>query len=516
MRFLASKPWRIFLIAWVLYSVHFSTNVVREHYPAFSLAEHGTFRVDEYQGFHSDIFVHPNGHSVIGNQVFVSALAAIPLLIFDPVLDALEKYSKRKLANDGVHNDEYRTEKPNRVKFFKLVKERGLDLRFGAATLITSAFFMAPLTALCLVLMYRVFTLRGVRPDRATELTFLFGFATPIFFRTSHLNHNMFVMYAMFVSFALLWVRPEMSFPVPLRNRLAAGLFGGMALASDYIGLVILPLLYGYLLISRLPSASIKESFREALAFVIGTIPPILFLLYSQWAMYGNPFLPGQYWMPDQNEYTAVGIRGFAWPTPDLFIKNLFDPGYGIYTWGPILLLGLIPAIWYRNEDLIVPRRERRFIAVSFIALLIFCSANQYARLQWNSGFRYLVPIVPFTFLALADHWVRLPRSVRLPLATLALLHSWVLTVFRELSVQESWQLFLREGIQLPWLRVLRMTSSLTSAWGQGQALSILILGGTFLFIWIIWRYGARFEAQVDLVREDPVVLPTRIPSLFG
>jgi hypothetical protein len=76
--FLRSRRWRIFLIAWIVYSVHFATNVVREHYPAFSLAEHGTFRVDEYQGFHSDIFVHRDGHSVIGNQVFVSMLAAVP------------------------------------------------------------------------------------------------------------------------------------------------------------------------------------------------------------------------------------------------------------------------------------------------------------------------------------------------------------------------------------------------------------------------------------------------------
>src|SRR5262245_48759015 len=76
MTFLGSTRWRIFLIAWILYSVHFATNVVREHYPAFSIAEHGTFRVDEYQGFHPDIFVHRDGHSVIGNQVFVSVLAA--------------------------------------------------------------------------------------------------------------------------------------------------------------------------------------------------------------------------------------------------------------------------------------------------------------------------------------------------------------------------------------------------------------------------------------------------------
>src|SRR5262245_52255192 len=110
MGFLVSRPCRIFLIGWILYSVHFATNVVREHYPAFSLAEHGTFRVDEYQGFHTDIFVHRDGHSVIGNQVFVSALAAIPLFIFDPVLDRLEQYSKRKLTEGGVQNTEYRTD----------------------------------------------------------------------------------------------------------------------------------------------------------------------------------------------------------------------------------------------------------------------------------------------------------------------------------------------------------------------------------------------------------------------
>ena len=123
MRILRSRETRLFLIAWLLYAVHFATNVVREHYPAFSIVDHGTFRVDEYQGFHADIFVHRDGHSVIGNQVFVSLLAAIPLFVFDPALDAIEAYSKAKLAREGVQNAEYRIEdKPNRVRFFQLVK----------------------------------------------------------------------------------------------------------------------------------------------------------------------------------------------------------------------------------------------------------------------------------------------------------------------------------------------------------------------------------------------------------
>lgn len=499
MKWLSSRSWRIFFVAWLLYSVHFATNVVREHYPAFSLVEHGTFRVDEYQGFHSDIFVHRDGHSVIGNQVFVSVLAAIPLLVFDPVLDGLERYSKRKLAQQGVQNAEYRTDKPMRATFFRLVKERGLDLRFGAATVVTSVFFMAPITALFLVLMYRVFRVRGCRPDRATGLTFVFGFGTPVFFRTSVLNHNMFVMYAMFLSFVLLWVRPGMGHPVSTRKRLAAGLFGGITLATDYVGLVILPVLYGYLFLTRLGSASFKQSLKESLAFVVGTIPPVLFLLYSQWAMYGNPFLPAQFWMPVQNEYVQLGVRGFGWPAPDLILKNLIDPGYGMYTWGPILLLGLVPAIWYREEDVILPRRERWFVIASVLAVLLFSSANQYARLQWNSGFRYLVPLVPLVFLAVADHWIRLPRSVRVAIAIVVVLHSWVLTVFREASVQQSWGLFLHEGVQLPWLRVLRMTSSPDVAVLNGQLLPAAILGATGLVAGVIWRYGARLEAAADL-----------------
>ena len=35
-------------------------------------------------------------------------------------------------------------------------------------------------------------------------------------------------------------------------------------------------------------------------------------------------------------------------------------------------------------------------------------------RVQFNSGFRYLAPLVPFLMFALADHWIRLKPSVRL------------------------------------------------------------------------------------------------------
>jgi hypothetical protein len=494
-RLLASRRWRIFLVAWLLYSVHFATNVVREHYPAFSLVEHGTFRVDEYQGFHSDIFVHRDGHSVIGNQVLVSTLAAIPLWVFDPVLDALERHSLGKLEAGGVRHAEYRTDKPMRREFFRLVKERGLDLRFGAATAITVIFFMAPITAAFLAFFYGVLRGRGASSADATTLAFVLGFGTPLLFRATNLNHNLFVMYAMFIAFALLWVRPGGDVPIAISRRLAAGFFGGVTLATDYIGVIILPLLYGYLVLPRLRTASWRQSLRESLPMIAGSLPPIAFLCYSQWAMYGHPFLPGQHWMPDQNVYVHEGMRGFTLPDPELFLQNLFHPGFGLFVWAPILALAFVPTHSYAASSLILPRRERWFVAASVLVFLIFCSMNQYARLQWNSGFRYLVPVVPFLVLALSDHWVRLPRLAQGLLAGGAVLHSWVLTVFRE-PAHRSWSLFFEEGPQLPWYRVLGMTAAPGTPYLNTWWVPAAILAATIAVSAGLWHYGATLETR--------------------
>ena len=57
---------------------------------------------------------------------------------------------------------------------------------------------MAPLSALCVLLLYDFLATRGVACRRATALALLFGFGTPVLFRTAHLNHNMFLMQALF------------------------------------------------------------------------------------------------------------------------------------------------------------------------------------------------------------------------------------------------------------------------------------------------------------------------------
>lgn len=495
MKFLASIKVRLFIISWIIFAVHFATNIVREHYPAFSLVDHGTFNVDEYQGFHPDIFVHTNGHSVIGNNVATSVIAAIPLFIFDPVLDILERYEKRKIRRDGVKETVYRTKHANSIMLLKKTEENGLSLRFGAATVVTSVFLMAPLSALIILFMFHILYKRGLHSEQALWLSMLFGFGTPLFFRTGILNHNMFVMYAVFLAFYLLWVSPGTKYPVSLKRRLGAGFFCGLGLAFDFSGIVSLLVFYGYLVIRRLFTASLYTSIRESIPFILGSIPPVLFLLYTQWAMYGNPFYPGQYWMPDVT-YTDSGFRGFAWPTLDIFYKNLFDPSYGMYIYGPILFLGLVPAYFYNRNKLILPHPERNLVAVYFILFIIFCAANQYSRMQFNSGFRYLLPLVPLIYLSVCDHLVRLSRRWLIIIVVPVLLNSWVISMVRE-PVPESWYRFITEGFQLPWLTVLKATYPKDHPILSSFLLPIIIISITFLLIFFIWKLGKYWELKL-------------------
>ena len=51
--------WRLFFTAWIVYGLHFSTDIVREHYPALALGDHFSFTLDGYCGIHPDLFETP-------------------------------------------------------------------------------------------------------------------------------------------------------------------------------------------------------------------------------------------------------------------------------------------------------------------------------------------------------------------------------------------------------------------------------------------------------------------------
>ena len=140
-----------------------------------------------------------------------------------------------------------------------------------------------------------------------------------------------------------------------------------------------------------------------------GAAGPILLLWLYQYQSFGNPFLPGQNWMPPV-EWIDIGYQGFTSPQPELLRLLLFDYRYGLFLTCPLMLLALAAPFWNRGKRPIIPTREFMLLALAPVGLLLFCAGISYVRLQFNNGLRYLAPLLPYMFVLVASILVRLPR----------------------------------------------------------------------------------------------------------
>ena len=445
----------LFVSCWFVLTLHFATNIAREHYPAMALAEHGTLAVDEYVGLHPDIFVAPNGHAYINNNPGVSMLAAVPLFLARPALRAAAEHGRRQVAaSAGRVSADYDDPRPNRLRFYRQVRERGLDIKFGVVSVVTAAFFMAPLTAFAGVAFYDLLRARRLPPRRALFYGFLVVLGTPFFFRSGYLNHNQILGVAVFSAFVLLW-QPRQRDRRPRTARLlAAGALGGFAVLCDYSAAVPLLFLFAYAVL-RLASPparfELSPMLKGAATFAAAAAIPVAVLLAYQWAAFGSPWRPAQVLMPETT-YSGQGLRGMSWPSADLFIANLFDLRFGLLAFCPLLVLG-VPGLWVAPEPWF-SKGEKRLLATGAVGFLLFCSANQFARMQWNTGVRYLVPLVPFLMLGVVVVLERMPARIRYAIAIVAFTQAWVMSMVRE-SVPESFASVVANGPQLPWLTVL-------------------------------------------------------------
>ncbi len=203
---------RLFLTLWLVYLVHWSPFVVRELYLVISLAERGTVRVDPYVDLHPDLFTIEGRGSFLGNNPGAAFLAAAPYWLALPVIDRVAPV--RPLPPEEHHSlgEGYNEERINRLKFYRRAREMGILMRLAVGALLTSAFFMAPLTALGAVAMLRLLWRMGFTRGAALWMAVLFGLGTPVFLRAGTLSLNLLVALFTLFAFVLLW-RPEEELP---------------------------------------------------------------------------------------------------------------------------------------------------------------------------------------------------------------------------------------------------------------------------------------------------------------
>lgn len=437
---------------------------MREIYPALSLGERLSFDVSEYQGLHPDIFELPGRGTFINNNPGASILGALPYALARPGIACVSNRIQAERARSGAAPPRYDTGYENSRNFVQAAWQRGLDVKLVLAAGVMQAFLMAPLAALAAVVMFFLLLSCGVPRRASVFLTFLYAFATPVFYRTAQLNHNVLIAHAALFSFALLW-RPWAPLGLRRPRYFPAGLLAGYCLVLDYSGLFVLAALSGYALLVWRRQAPAQRAASDLARYAAGATLAVAVLLAYQWHAFGNPLTPAQALMP-ATAYSGIGVRGIGWPDPGLLWQTAFGLRFGLFTSAPLLLLALYPPAWAR-EDLRLFGKPEALLALGLtVALFLFSAANQYGWLQFNSGVRYMVPVAPFLFLVAAGVLRRLPTWIAVLIGSLTAYWSWCLAMYRDVErgygVLESIRSVTMEGPRLPWVATLERLGYLT------------------------------------------------------
>jgi hypothetical protein len=89
-------PGRVCFTCWITYTVFWTPYIVREHFPAITLAQSGTLNVQRFLGYTDDIFPSGPGRAFINNNPGASITGAIPLFILRPVLNRVETWNLQR------------------------------------------------------------------------------------------------------------------------------------------------------------------------------------------------------------------------------------------------------------------------------------------------------------------------------------------------------------------------------------------------------------------------------------
>ena len=480
---------RLFFTVWLIYAVHLATNVARETYLAIALGERFSLRVDEYLGLHPDLFEIEGRGAFINNNPGASMLGAVPYALARPAIAVLFAVKPELAQPKPVAK--YDDPRPNRNKFMNEARRRGVDIKLGLAAMITQLGLMAPLGALAAVLVFFFLRARLEDEQKALAYALLFAFGTPFFFRAAFLNQNAIVAHCVLWAFiALAGLTPRRA--PPSRNAVMfAGASLGLAILTDYSG-APLALAFGLWVMAEGWASEKGRTERAAAAvnnggrFVLGALGPLAILLAYQWAAFGDPFLPAQRYMP-ATTYSVNGWFGMTPPTPHLLFGNLFGLEFGLFGWCPMLLaVFALPSV--RKGPHHPNARVQWFVLGASLLLYLFSSANQYANLQWNTGVRYMVPLVPLLFFLTVPVFERMPRLLFWILVVPTCVISWCVSMTRENVVPALTRVFLA-GFELPLLTVLsKMASGYLPLLEKlpPSPLPIFLLVGAVLFL--VWR----------------------------
>ena len=191
-----------------------------------------------------------------------------------------------------------------------------------------------------------------------------------------------------------LWA--ALSKPTPRRDYIA-GVAAGLAVASEYPGVIPCAVLGLYLGFTGLP---------RLWRFGLGTIPAALLILINNYLTTGNPLSVSYGANANFPEISTGNAMGFTLPDTEVVARLLWGEYRGLFLWCPVLILSLLGLVELFKKD----RGLGVMVLASTVLILLQVSAF-YSAFGGNSfGPRYLSPALPFIGLAAAYGIKRWPE----------------------------------------------------------------------------------------------------------
>ena len=167
------------------------------------------------------------------------------------------------------------------------------------------------------------------------------------------------------------------------------------------------------------------------------------------------------------------------------------DTRFGLFVSCPILVFALVGFVQALRRSEWLPRAEALFLGGFSLGFIVFFSAVQYTQLQYVTGIRYVVPVIPTLFLLAFLSLAKLPRLVLFPIAVLAFAQAWCMSMVRAIEIKDSVARVLLGGFQLPWMTVIaKMAPQYLTFMAPGQQLSPLPMFAIWaVLIYGVWQY---------------------------
>lgn len=485
-RYLKPTEWRLFLTVWLVYLFHLTpfTGANENRYLDLvrSIVDEGRFEIDTYH--HNTIDkAYRDGHYYAGAAPGPAFLAVPAYAIFkavEPVLppSLFSQYDKTSYIRGYLQGKEASDEFVEQYPFG----------RFILSHFLLTALTCSLLSAVTVVLLYRIMLQLNADRTWALLISLAYAFGTTLFYYSTRLYPHVLGGGFAFLAFVLIASRRMADRPITQMTVVWAGLCLGMAVFMDYAVVPTAGCVGLYMLMT------IRD--RRLLYGVLAGLIPVGMLLVYHAICFGSP-IKTAYGFPNgpvddgTHLYYNQNFHGFSFPPLSQIWGLSFSVWRGLFWYMPVSILAVFALI---KELLNGERWRLEWVIITCLVLSQFLfnamMHPNYWYGGWEFGPRFLTPMAPFIMLPLGLIVLKTGRWAMMAygLIVVSVFINWIGVQYAPShSLFGTIILFFMSGPSTPLYLFLENYFRTYTAW----SIEISPLGGYLalsVLLWFLWK----------------------------